>query len=137
MFRPLFGALVLALSSAAAVAAEPKGDACILTATEAITAPKKPALTVLKLDCGTTPTVDQQKAAAAIAAKANIADGLQYLVGAGYDLKGSTTLIHYSGRSVISLFTFVKGAGVAAAVTEEADGLEDLPDAPDTTEQIP
>jgi len=120
-------AVVLAtLASPVALAQEAKADACILTATETIKAPKKPREFTLRLDCGSEPTTDQQTAAAVVASKANVADGLQFALGLGYEIEGASTINSFTGNAIYTYYTLVRDAGlVAAAAKPAADELED------------
>ncbi len=129
-------AVVLAtLASPVALAQDAKADACILTATETIKAPKKPREFTLRLDCGSEPTTDQQTAAAVVASKANIADGLQFALGLGYEIEGASTINSFTGNAIYTYYTLVRGAGfVAGAAKPATDELDELEDADEPAE---
>ena len=48
----------------------------------------------------------------------NIADGVRYMVGEGFDIASGSTMTSYTGNSIVSTYTFVKPRAVAAAPYE-------------------
>lgn len=121
-------AALIGLLVAPAALAGP-GEACILTATHTFQSPKKPPIIILKLDCGTKPTDAEQRHADMINNQTNIADGVRYMIGEGYELEAGTVMNSYTGNAIISTYVFAKELEVAPAFkpmeTDEFDDLED------------
>lgn len=82
-------------------------EVCVLTATETITAPKKPNIFTMSLDCGSEPSRTQATAIVDIVQMDNAVDALQRLYGVGFELEGSTTMVSYTGNAIISTYVMV------------------------------
>jgi hypothetical protein len=138
MFRPVVAGLMASLLAPVAMAKEGP-DVCILQATETLTSPKKPNIFTMRLDCGEEPTVEQETAVAMISAKENTADSVSYMLGAGFDLSSSTTMVSYTGNAVITTFVFAKSPvantinGYTPIMAPPA-GMDDLDDLPEASE---
>jgi hypothetical protein len=145
MHRMLLVSLLGCLASSAALAQEAKPQACILNATETLTAPRKPNLFRMLLDCGTAASTEAQGAVLAVNAKENTADALNHLLALGYEVEAASTRHTYSGNAIVTTFVLVKESGAAAATTMapsaptvpamtpavEGDGLEDAEELPE------
>jgi hypothetical protein len=146
MHRILLVSLLGTLASSAALAQQvtppAKPQACILNATEVLTAPRKPNIYRSELDCGSAPTTEQQAAVLTVASKENTVDALGHLLSLGYEVEAATTRNSYSGNAIITTFVLVKEGGSSSSMpasgaapepstgsAEEGDGLDDLPEA--------
>jgi hypothetical protein len=119
-------AFASAFLSASALAEDeaPRGDACVLTVHDTVVGPKKPHEIVLQLDCGAKPTEAQALHVAQISNLRSMADGVQLMTGAGYEIEGYTAFVTFTGSGVTHVFTFVQDAGAPAAPSED-EGLDD------------
>jgi hypothetical protein len=119
-------AFASALLSASALAQDeaPRGDACVLNVHDTVVGPKKPHEIVLQLDCGSKPTEQQAMHVAQISNLRSMADGVQYLTGAGYEIEGYTAFVTFTGSGVTHVFTFVHDTEAPAAPAED-EGLSD------------
>ncbi len=137
MLRSLQAGMIAALLAPANLAlAAPK--ACILTATETLTSPRKPNIFTMKLDCGTSPEGEQDTAVAMVNNQQNTVDALGFVLGLGYEVEAATTMVSYTGNAVISTFTLVKPDSPEATpishqpimpMAPVGGSLEDLPEA--------
>lgn len=142
MLRPvLVGLLASLVLPSAAMAKGP--EVCILQATETITSPRKPNLFTMKMDCGSDPTHEQQTALSLVSTSDNTPDVLSHLLGLGYSVASATTMVSYTGNSVISTYTLAKApmmeAGMPGTMANPSmmpsstlpEALDDLPEAED------
>lgn len=96
-------------------------EVCILTATETLTAPRKPNIFETKLDCGRQPSEEQKVLVAEVNNAMNAADALVFVVAEGYELESASTRNSYTGNAIISTFALVKGG------EDEAPGMIGMP----------
>jgi hypothetical protein len=94
------------------------GEACILTGTHTILGGKKPPIITLRLDCGTSPSDAERRHVDMVGNSQNIADGVRYMVGEGFDIASGSTMNSYTGNSIVSTYTFVKPRIVASGAPE-------------------
>jgi hypothetical protein len=118
-----FASVVLSASALAQDEA-PRGDACVLTVHDTVVGPKKPHEIVLQLDCGSKPTETQALHVAQISNLRSMADGVQYMTGAGYEIEAYAAFVTFTGSGVTHVYTFVQDAEAPAATSED-EGLDD------------
>lgn len=118
--------LLAATFSFAAWADEDDGPAevCVLTATETITAPRKPNIFATTLDCGKSPNEEQARAAKLVNNAMNEADALEIMVDLGYEVETGTTWVSYTGREINGRYVLVH-EGEAPPAKRRGEGRRD------------
>lgn len=94
-------------------------EVCMLTSIETRTAPRKPNIFEMILDCGAKTSDAQARAKALVNNAQNTAEAIEILVNMGYEVEGTAWRDSFTGRQVIGMITLVAEGEVA--VDKDAD----------------